>query len=379
MEPAPPSLKPNIKNLPSKSKFYDKCSNPKNGCVSYSERPEGWDNILNGPLNRYEGLKTSGSMFMNAYCYACTLKKGNPSDNAPCYLFYYWLGDKFLQNPDCKDLEDLLNKIYGTLNSVLTESKCTIKYKDVSWDVFKERKTIFEFWYNQNDLRELLKDGVSKCKSEHKEHIENAFSAYFAVSAHCTATPNNDYCKQFWEPEKAGILAKLLKLQCESDTKLQIEKEANETCSQQKDQLRREKDHATQAASTAMDEAVRAAKTTSSLSSIFGTLTATAIPVLLYKYKPWSSWFSKHTSGNGARSNRRRRRSATGNIDAFTESTSTYDSTDTSTIDGTVRSAAEYTRPSTGGGRTRPSTREKEREANNSTSGHQNNISYGQM
>ncbi|ANQ08869.1 KIR-like protein [Plasmodium coatneyi] len=357
------------KELPSHKEYYDKFNTPtRSECKSLGGDFQQWDGQLQNGLSEYHKITTDAKKIANAYCFACTQNKPSSYKNKePCEFFYYWLGDKYWNDLGNHTFSNLLNKIYQTLHTSSHTNLCRTKYDDVPRELFQQRKTLFEWWHNHSVLQSLIQGSNSECSEQYGHHIEKAFSSYFSVSAFCTEnkSKSDSYCMQFWtEQNQKDNLAKLLKLQCESESKLQTMEEGSRTCAQEKETLTKEKQSEAQAtlsqaqtaASLAKEEAVRSATTTSSLSSIFGTLGMTVAPFLLYKYKPWSSWIGNH-SGNGRST--RKRRSAEGTFDTFTENSSTYDSEtesivdDSTTENSTTLRSATYTAQSTRGGRTR--------------------------
>ncbi|ANQ05998.1 KIR protein, partial [Plasmodium coatneyi] len=354
---------PHPKSLPSETEFYDKFSVPSRGKCSCKNIWLGdVESALDGKLDGYGGFRNSGSMFMDAYCCAYKMKKDDSSHkDTPCYFFYYWLGDKFFMDKDNTNLEAFIAIIYKTLENAYPQYKCQIKYQNVDKFVFGLRKEVYDFFHNCDTIRDRTQDDRTKCSPAYSEYVDRITATYDAVDALCRRSPNDEYCNSFWTENKTSILDKLSNLKCESQTT----DEKSATCSPTK----------TESANTHPSNLP--STTTTALSSIFGTLGATALPFLLYKYKPWSSWFGNHSSGyEGSSSRIKKRSNRQQQFDEITE-TSTMDFTGSSetssTFDPTtVHSTAAYNtrQPSRGERRARAGTG-----TNNNTSDRQN-ISY---
>ncbi|ANQ10732.1 KIR protein [Plasmodium coatneyi] len=344
---------PLLSQLTSYSLFYRAFDDDsKDDCSSNGKSAQELGVTLKSKLGQYSREPNETKKIMNAYCTACERKRLGSWGDAPCYLFYYWLGHNYWNPGNREKLSDLMNKIYNALGAHFKGKKCEVKYEEVDRKLLNNRKTIFEYYNDYNKIEGDLLNSNPDCSNDQwSGYREDVIEACKDVQNDCKVRnkkSDDQYCNDFKDKYDAYCdIANLLQWTCtkistlekgtikEKDTEIDRLREQLQGQRERVSKLEQEAAAAQTAASLAKDEAVRSATTTSSISSIIGTLATIGAPFLLYKYKPWSSWFSKHTSGNGARSNRRRRRSATGNIDAFTESTSTYDSTDTSTIDGT--------------------------------------------
>ncbi|ANQ10529.1 KIR-like protein [Plasmodium coatneyi] len=247
-------------------------------------------------------------------------------NNIPCDFFYYWVGDTFWNNLGGHTLSNLLDKIYSTLSTLSYGTKCNIKYEGTDERTVKQRKTLFDYSFDYNTIeKDLLEKDDPNCNSHWISYRLNVSTVCKAVKQSCEKKYDSDeYCKKFKAQYRVYCdAAEFLNSYCNSKIELASAR-ATATADAQE-------------ASLAAEEKLRSTTTTASITSIITTLAATVVPFLLYKYKPWSSWFSKHTSGNGGRSNRRRR-SIGGDIDTLTENDSRYDSTDTSTIGPTENS-----------------------------------------
>ncbi|ANQ06862.1 KIR protein [Plasmodium coatneyi] len=353
--------------LPSKTGFYDKFD------VGIKKCGDGCTDNVSGTLNSItnEGRRDK---IKNAWYYVNYMYKDrdNAKTTAPCYFLYFWIGNKLSELPAEANFKGILFTICSLIKDIYGNPECKDICANIDEVTFKNRKILFDFWYDHPTVLTLLEHsgpkGITKCQS----YLQDVSIAYEAVKVSCTNGGSYDYCKKFWNNHKSGIEEKLSKLKSELKS------------------LQDSIAHEAQTAQSKLEDAVRSATTTSSITSIFGTLATIGTPFLLYKvriqnlilktpfpinlssvqYKPWSSLFGKH-SGNG-RKNTRKKRTIGRNFGSSIEDTLTEYSTDYSTIDGTVSSAA-HARPSTTGASA------KGRAGGNNERGHRNNIGYQNM
>ncbi|ANQ06686.1 KIR protein [Plasmodium coatneyi] len=337
--------------VPSEFDFYDKFEesdqNSIDTCGQYMEQTKG----------TFEKYSIDHGKIMKAVNYVCSMYKGrkDPSKSEPYHFLYYWIGQKlskinrsdFLFNVTTNTICDSICTTYGTYG-------CIDICDTVNRDLFQDMKIIFDYWYDHNSMRTLLENSESVDVDKCQNYIRSVNYATSTVETHCmTQGTSNEYCTKFFNVNKDDIHKKLIELQL--------------TLTAAKQRITSEAELASFKAKAHLSEAVRKATTTTALSSIFGTLATTVFPFFLYKYKPWSSWFGNHSSGNGRSG--RNKRSTRNEFDVFTEDSSTYDSATESIVgdlaaeSSTVRSSSAYTTPST-----RQSTKEGERRNNNAGS-----------
>ncbi|ANQ06623.1 hypothetical protein PCOAH_00006360 [Plasmodium coatneyi] len=317
----------------------------------------------------------------------------------------------------------VLSSLCQLINEAEWKNGCKVIRNDIDYGTFLHRKTIHDYSFNYNKIEgDLLKNDKPNCRGRWSEHRSGVLTACNAVSEKCpegdTKTTVDPYCKDFKDKYKFYCgMAKTLESYCTKKTELEqltSQKLQAEAATQQAQQEK-------QSTQSKLNEAESKASAASSLSSAFGTLAALELPAalfllykthsflsfrplsflrpilkflfLLFQYKPWSSWFGMHTSGNGRSTrNTRKRRRSTGhhNFDVSAEDTFTEYSNDTSTTIGdsttdnstTLRSPTAYTRRSTTVPSTGQATRNRRAGAgtnNHNTPGHRNNIGYIRM
>ncbi|ANQ10966.1 KIR protein [Plasmodium coatneyi] len=322
-------------NLPSKANYYNKFENSQEVCTGKCETEIVKYSLTTRGLEKHEGQIKNAL----AYLHKIYGDGKTPSKSEACHFLYYWIGEKLFGSTAQSPLtKTYVYSICGHINNYCTEEGnnslvCGLPcngQSDINQETFNDMKKVFDFWYDYGAIRTLLEysgsEGIEKCKS----YWQNVKAAHNKVVEHCGSHTDHDYCKNFWKPREDQIQQQLTEFQSE--------------LASAQDRKKRE----AQLASLAKEEAVRSATTTSSISSIIGTLAATAFPFLLYKYKLLPSWFGNNSNGRS-----RKKRSTARNRDTLTEDSSTFDSTDTSTIgptdlaeNSTVRSGV-YTTPST--------------------------------
>ncbi|ANQ11015.1 KIR-like protein [Plasmodium coatneyi] len=358
---------PFISGLPSEFDFYDKferseeeCTSTNGNCDTERKNYSLKGNEYNNCREQFE--KALGHIYKE---YRNNVQKKSLECTARHFL-YYWFGDKLTKTKEGREkFQGALSVICRAIRDSCTSGQqCKLPCDSdsnrvhVDKDIFNNRKTLFDFWYDGNIVQTLLQisgsEGFQICKS----YVESVEATKGKMEQSCTnERSGDDYCTNFWHQHKIDIGQKLSALKSQLTTaKKRIEREA-------------------QAASSKTEEMIRGATTTSSISSIIGTLAATALPFFLYKYKPWSSWFGNHASG-GRRSNIRGRRSAGSDIDDLTETSTTVDFTESSETSSildstTIRSPAAYnTRKPNRGERTARAG------INSNRPGHHQNIGY---
>ncbi|ANQ08808.1 KIR protein [Plasmodium coatneyi] len=306
---------PFLELLSSHQNFYEKFEetyvNHKNDCKT------GELNGLNDLKNKMEGHADD---IMNAACYVHTeYEKKRLFQKELCYFLYFWIGQQLSKDPPSGDFKNNLNDICSELmTKIFNKNGCKNICDKVDQTTFDHMKSVFDFLYDHTTILALLKNGGSKVIEECDTYYQKVKAAKEAMGKHCPigGSSNPNYCEHFWKVNGTTVQIELRNFESQlKNAQHRIESEAKTALSK-------------------TEEAVRSATTTSSISSIFGTLAGTAFPFLLYKYRPWSSWFGNHTSGNGRRGRRntRKRRSTEQNFGSSTEDSLTEYSTEASTI-----------------------------------------------
>ncbi|ANQ08516.1 KIR-like protein [Plasmodium coatneyi] len=300
---------------------------------TYNEDDGGFGDLkknLGAVLGTYTGVSDKTDKAMKAYCYASTLKESGAYDNIPCHFLYYWLGS-ILPRSAMYDgqFKSHINTICTYINEAHEGKRCKlILSENFDRNIFTHRKTIFDYSFDYNAIEGDLLAGTAHCGPQWKEYRQKVIESCGLVRPRCgkreSSGTTDPYCTEFKRNYQVYCdIAERLNEECtRQDTeKLTFEPESHP--------------------STITEQDLRFATITTALSSIFGTLATISAPYLLYKYKPWSSWFGNHSGGRS-----RKKRTTGHHFDASTEDNLSEYTTDNST---TVRSAA-YTTPSTRGG-----------------------------
>ncbi|ANQ10422.1 KIR-like protein [Plasmodium coatneyi] len=288
-----------------------------------------------------------------------TEKGKTPSNSEPYHFLYYWIGDLLSKSNKLSNVfhSDINNICMAIKNYCGNNHVCVIPCDYPTKAIFNSQKTIFDNSYDYSTIKEKVLEDGGNCEGEWSKYRQKVSEACTTVRQYCAGEGNgekHEYCKEFKGKYMDHCnMVNLLELNCELKS------------------LRESMAHAAQAAQTEAssiaNDAVSKATTTASLTSSMVAVGLQTILLLLYKYKPWSSWFGNHSSG------KRKRRSSGRDIAAFAEDSSTYDSASESIVgdsaadSSTIRSTAYTRQPNRG-----------ERGENN-TAGHRNSIGYGSM
>ncbi|ANQ10484.1 KIR protein [Plasmodium coatneyi] len=252
--------------LPSWTQFYDKFENSEEDCSSGSN----CDNN-NTALNYLKPKIGQSDKIQKAICIACKMYKASmgPFKEVVWHFFYYWAGDKLSKSSVQKELFGAdISSMCGHINNSCGNQQCGIPDEHINQNIFTSRKTLFDFWYDCETAQALLDHSASLDFDKCESYVKDVEAAHKVMQAYCQTNSSNDkYCENFWNSRGNHIKGKLNKL--ESALTAARERIAQEA----------------KLASLQTDKAIRAATTTSSLSSIIGTLGMTVAPFLLYKVK----------------------------------------------------------------------------------------------
>ncbi|ANQ05957.1 KIR protein [Plasmodium coatneyi] len=214
---APLSQKVNLKELPSKTEFYDifDAASGYNYCPNGVE-PTGKVEQLRSKLNDYTGLKDQERCITKAYCYACSMKKKQPSDHgkthlegASCRFFYYWMGNKYPRPLDEEVFSDLMDDIYRTLGALFHNEECVFQYRFVNKTTFEPMKKIYEHYHDCNYVKQYLEQHLQERDqqpdAEWADYVDKVTKACTAVEAQCNGgtTNNESYCDEYNSTYKA--------------------------------------------------------------------------------------------------------------------------------------------------------------------------------
>ncbi|ANQ06671.1 KIR-like protein, partial [Plasmodium coatneyi] len=334
---------PDLNQLPSKKKFYDVFDSATKGkCAGTCE------NSVDGALKTL----SYGDDFKKEICGACnkasTMSVADDPYNERYNFLYYWIWQKVLDKLnggafDSKMEFSMKSLCLNMKNEYKGKSYEVICTENIDKKLLLQRKKVHEYSYDYRTMDGGILMGTPNCKDEWSTYRKEVLEACRKVGEGCMVTllnSSDSYCDDFNSKYRAHCdTLKLLELYCDEHAAWTTADKKNTEYS---------------VANAELQAALPKVTTTASISSIFGTLGLTVAPFLLYKYKPWSSWFGNHFGHNGGRkSNKRKRRSTESTFDAFTEYTTTEGaSTIGSTIcdlsgeNSTVRSSVN-TRPST--------------------------------
>ncbi|ANQ10876.1 KIR protein [Plasmodium coatneyi] len=237
---------------------------------------------LNTKFSNCKEIIKDVNKIADAYVHACM--QNDPikyKNNESCEFFYFWLGDKYGKDLKTHKLSELLDKISETLGNSSWSSgkKCDFKYndlkdKEIDQTIFDHMKIIFDYFSDYEGVQNELSRSGATCAEKWSTYWTKLSTACKAMEKVCSTEGGGDhtnkrYCTDFKNTYAVHCYTANLPQQM---TKLIT-------------QIQRAADAAQTAATLAKDEAVRAATTTSSISSIFGTLATIGAPFLLYKVK----------------------------------------------------------------------------------------------
>ncbi|ANQ06968.1 KIR protein [Plasmodium coatneyi] len=273
----------NLKDLPSKTKYYNKFDGASgsecNGEIGgYSQ----WEDTLKGKLNDYRELTTSAKKIGGAYCSACNMNTSKQTDAEPCQFFYHWLGDKYWNDLGNKNLSDLLSAIYQTLKGDNPSNKCRFQYSDVNKDLLPQMKKVFDYYYEHTTIYDgLMKNGLN-CKDELYTYLKEVSSACITMRNNCpntTTYTSGSYCKDFHDTYEVPCgVAEALDSYCTTNSALEVAQKGKAEAEASKEVAQKESAQA----QSQLKEALSKASTSSTLSSTFGTLAAMEFPALAY-------------------------------------------------------------------------------------------------
>ncbi|ANQ10845.1 KIR protein [Plasmodium coatneyi] len=325
---------PSLQGLPSEFDFYHEFKSSQVDCASGNGCS---DEISQYQLAQKFPNSIDRDQVEHALAHIYNIYKNGDKKSLECtarHFFYYWIGDKLSNsNGGSGTFRAAMSVICRRIKDNYKPGGCELPCDDsghVDRDIFNSRKKLFDFWYDGNIVQTLLEISGSEGTKICAKYIGEIDEAYEAVQTHCGTNGSDKYCTEFWNKNRNKI------------------NQALQGVNHGLQAAQKRTTEAAKATSAAVEEAVRNATTTSSISSILGTLAATTVPFFLYKYKLLPSWFGNNSNGRS-----RKKRSTARNRDTLTEDSSTFDSTDTSTIgptdlaeNSTVRSGV-YTTPST--------------------------------
>ncbi|ANQ09226.1 KIR protein [Plasmodium coatneyi] len=160
----------------------------------FSQVKIGVEGLLGGRTNI---PKADANKIVKNYCDACgginRTERGHYYE--PCYLFYYWLGDKIRGNLlENHSLKTVMDAIYQQLEKFPCTNNCTKIYRATSDTLFGGSKKMFEFGYNYEAFKKWKKSEPNACWKEYETHWKEAKTAYESMNTHCESDAT---CKAF--------------------------------------------------------------------------------------------------------------------------------------------------------------------------------------
>ncbi|ANQ10689.1 KIR protein [Plasmodium coatneyi] len=263
---------------PNKTQFYDIFKSQKGSTRS------GCDTGMDVMLRSYKDKGVKDDEVIRTVCSAPKIEKQVELDWESSQFLYYHVGHELLASLADTHFNGLLNHICSKINDTYRKKGSKIPCDPINREPFNNRKTIFEYYHDYGEIWKRLQPNGADCSEVWLKYREGVIKACEAVNASCKAEQNykkGDYCFDFNSKYKAYCnTAKLSELKCELESKLKAEQEKYTACSREKNEL--QDSHKSDL--SAMEANLRSATTTSSISSIFGTLATIGAPFLLYKY-----------------------------------------------------------------------------------------------
>ncbi|CAA9986920.1 KIR protein [Plasmodium knowlesi strain H] len=218
------STAPDLKNLPSKTKFYNKFDTGQYESGYSSVWPSDWENKLSGKLTEYPGPLNMKEKIMKAYCYGCKKKVEYGTQDgeqhlkdAPCRFFYYWLGNIFLQDGSGYNFSDLVDAIYQAFEGTTCANGCKVNYKDdIPRVMFKLRKMVHDFFYDYVTINTHANHYKTNEKEEYLKYLQIVGAACRLVGADCPGGKEDEsgtYCYDFNKKYKKYCETELKELQ----------------------------------------------------------------------------------------------------------------------------------------------------------------------
>ncbi|ANQ10522.1 KIR protein [Plasmodium coatneyi] len=201
----------NVNELPSQKIYHHFKNNGKNqyGCDSSWSDEIG--KILVNKLKETGDPSTYGKEIAQAYCIVSKVRTGKEQAcSTICNFFYYWLGDKLHNNlltPG--SFKDIMEQICDKLKSFGGDHcTCRTMHTTFSKDIFPQRKTVFDYYYDYRTVWRKLKNSQagssSPCRNAYDTYINGATTAYGPVSANCPVNGGDEYCTEIVRKIKDG-------------------------------------------------------------------------------------------------------------------------------------------------------------------------------
>ncbi|ANQ07531.1 Uncharacterized protein PCOAH_00019300 [Plasmodium coatneyi] len=288
---------------------------------------------------------------VNAWCYVTNkLKEDKMNSGEYCLFLYFWIGNILVNRLSTVSFSEPMHTIYTELGKHVKGNDCTVVYNDNNQTTFNQRKTAYEYLTDYGTIQQKLSGSHQLCNKDCSKYLEDSYAAYDKEYDGCTGQDRIPYCREFVGKDGKHQGTKLTKLTCQVVNETQI-----------------------QANMGGGGSSIPTAIISSTLATTVGLPAAVAF--FLYKYhlipfgiKNTLFGGNNNRNNNRSRNRRRERRSVDHHFDVSTENSSTFDSTDISTIgDWSTTSSSTINRTNRG------------RANNNKRQRRKANISYQNM
>ncbi|ANQ06106.1 KIR protein [Plasmodium coatneyi] len=199
--------------LPSYRDYYKKFNG---GCNECDECDSTFKQKLQSALQKCPHIDSSTNMILKACC--CISQDGNkegPEYKKKCNFFYYWALDKLIKEDKSCSFSQIVEGVISALENFLQTDTCEIlDSENIGEDIIKDRKTIFEYWHNYNDIQLLLRGSGSGCAQKYINYIRALDTVYKRVQGECKSQHDNPYCEEFQKKQDEYDPDKLLNTTC---------------------------------------------------------------------------------------------------------------------------------------------------------------------
>ncbi|ANQ08217.1 Variable surface protein Vir7-like protein, partial [Plasmodium coatneyi] len=273
----------------------------------------------------------------NACCVAGTMDQRDPYYIGRYHFLLYWIVEELLKELQDSRFITVMKKICEELQRLNTENEIKIICSDISESILKQRKKIYEYFWDYKEIKQQLESGAQYCDSEYCNYLSDILSTYSTVNDTCPESGDNssEYCTQF---RKMFIgydhsTMQNLKSKLVTQTKTTVDAHISSDLSSQQDIQPMEWRNSSSPTATTIS------------SALVPTIGIPAIAFFLYKYTNLFSGIRNTFRGSNNRSRSgRSKRFTERNLDASITTESTFGSTDTSTHYSTDNSTI-YDRP----------------------------------
>ncbi|GAB69408.1 hypothetical protein PCYB_001560 [Plasmodium cynomolgi strain B] len=158
---------------------------------------------------------TLANRIIHAYCYTYTKEKSGQPYYDPCKCLYYWIGDKIIGKfNDSYIFVSRMKAIYQELQKLGLPSQCNNIYPDMSSYIFSERKKIFNYNYNYQELMKQPGNNKYICTTQIEQCQKDAKGAYDSLISICN-DDHESYCIDFKTSGRKGKSQVVSELKCE--------------------------------------------------------------------------------------------------------------------------------------------------------------------